>query len=635
MANKFFRWVGSGNTGATSINIFNWNHSGNWEILKYTGPGISGGYKYVGTTWCPGPFDTALFGQVGYGTSNGGVNTQHFPTLSKVKSPCLFGGFSGNVAAGSWAGSGLCGSASGITYTSALQRFEINNTFLSGHPDGATSGGLFKSYNDTLYAFNNPEGQGIPLGGGVTPSLKSLSNLEWIKNNYPDMGIVAGYSSGSFDYVFSVPGYTTNAGMDDLTIKCYDKINTYQHGTSGSSPISLKCVGAYVPFSRNFGTTGYTGINAPEVITLLSGWTPQEFIVDGGLFAASGLGPAPKKINTTGALGLPSIKYTGNMTVLEFFASCANETIVDKNVKFKDMYVDNIVVDGPSQFLDYSVLDKTLKPDGLDRGAVVRGSQFVADVFATLYPGNTSVNDFDIGVIDFNNFGGAFAYGGGIKRNFTESGISHMNDIYPTLKRNAAIRCLNEPFSVNSATQDLITFFPEDLQTLQNAAAPGTHFLKMGGYDSETGQTFSQNIETVQVRNFYPGLETSLLRIQGDVKINTIQLEGGKVDFIGHQGTARIANLEMNEKSCLDLRNPFSSDSQIYFGLVSSSGVCGGISNAQFSSQDQGGNIFLERGERLFNVSTTKGGRITTTASAEGGLGVADTIPPSVSKKTS
>lgn len=633
MAYKFFRWVGSGNTGATSINIFNWNHPGNWEILKYTGPGASGGWRYVGTTFCPGPFDTAAFGHV-YMTpgENGGVSVQNFLTLSKVKSPCLFGGFSGNVAAGSWAGSGLCGSASGITYTSALQRFVINNTLIGGHPDSPNFG-RFKSYNDTLYDFNNPDGQGIPFGGGVTPSLASFNNLQWIKNNYPNMGIVAGFSSGSFDYEFSVPGYTTNAGMDDVTIKCYGDIVIQQRGSCGASPMALKCVGAYVPFSRNFGVTGYTGANAPEVITRITGQTPQEFIVDGGLFNSIELFPAPRKVATNGALGLPYIKFTGNMTVLEFMISCANETVVDKTVKFKDMVIYNVIDLGNQP--DYSVIDKTLAPDGLNRGATVRGSQYVTDVFNTLYPGNTGINVFDIGRIEFSNYFGSFADGYGIKRNFTEAGISRMHEVYSTLKRNAATRCLGESDS-NSATQDLRTFFPEDLQTFQNAAAPGTHFLKIGGIDYETGQTYAQNIEHIYVACNRPGLETTLVRVQGEVKINEIRCEGGNVDFFGHQGTARIANFKMDEKSCLDLRNPLYSDSQIYFGLVSSSGVCGGISNLldSASSLDSGGNIFLERGERLFNVSTSKGGRITTVASAEE-VSVSDSLPPSVAKKGS
>ena len=643
MANKVFRWVGSGNTASSSINIFNWNQPGNWEVRTYIGQGASGGWQFIPTSFVPGPFDIATIGQ----PYQGNIGVSNFNTVSKVKSPCLFGGFLGTVAGGTWTNAGLCGSSGGVTYTSALKELRITNTVLwhgdTYNFDGMTYGGNYRSYNDTVYAFNNFGDQGMPLGGGLAPSIDCINNLNWVKQNYPNMGIVITPPSdgNSYSYQFTVPGYTSGAGIDALTIKCYDSISINQIGTQSTSPVDLKIVGAYVPISRNFGATGYTGINAPEVITKVLGASSQTVTIEDGMFAYAYLQPAPAVGMLTGVPFLPTISYEGNITALQFQVSCLNRTEIAHTVKFKDAFVNNSFVhQGMTTNSAYNIIDKTLD-SSLARGAVIRGSQFVNDVYATLYPGNTVSNAIDIGQIIFNPTANPFRDGNGIKRSAIAPGVAQeATTLYSALKRSAATRCLEEDTeSANLAMGDLMIAFPEDDAIFLNRGfAPGSHILEIGlvGVEQGSGTTLTQNIETIQVVGEYPGMETPVVNIVGNVKINDLLAEGGYISFSYHSGTARIANLRIDEKSTLDLRGG-DANSNKFFGLVSSSGVCGGISNLYANSNsavDNGGNIFLESGQRLFNVSTSKAGRLAISSGSTDALDVSDSIPPSISTKS-
>jgi len=134
MAN--FYWQGQSITG---IAKFDWNNRENWKQVEFnsSGTGSSFGWRYIDASYSPGPNDAAIFGAI----SEGGGALQPLNALS----PCLFGGYSGNVAFGSWLGAavvdGTTGESSLITLSTNLTRsssgsnrypFALFGTGLSG-----------------------------------------------------------------------------------------------------------------------------------------------------------------------------------------------------------------------------------------------------------------------------------------------------------------------------------------------------------------------------------------------------------------------------------------------------------------------------------------------------------------------
>lgn len=646
MAYNSFRWVGSGNTASTSLNIFNWNHPGNWEIRKYFGPGLSGGWRYVGTTYCPGPFDRVLIGNPkGSVTTDGvSVNTQNVALTSKVKSPLLFGGFAGTIAGGTWANSGISGSAGGVTYTSALKSLLVFQNILDAklsttESDGTgPTGAAFRSYNDVLYALETP----LPLGGGIKPQDSNRETLEWISRNYPNMGVSVVEGTGGVEY--TVTGYTSGS-MDNLTLKVYEAVSVFQIGNAGSSPIDLNFVGAYSPLSsNNFGATGYTGANAPVVKTEFEGWSSRPLIVRGGLFKTLVSRPNPLVMtdeNGLTGLGLPPVTYK-NLTADTISISCMNETVVDSDVNFINLEISDGVGDfgngtNPnSLWWPYNRTLITRKNDG----AYVYGSQYITTANLALYPGLTASSTLDSGVISilgnylydvvFNDRTYGIKPRDGVTANAPFGNAYRTQQKYMATSAKYLTNAINDG-SDEAAFEYLTHYFPEDTARMSDNITPGTHYIQIG----TSGVTATQYLQHIDILSPTAISDSSnfMIRFDGNVVVDKITNYDTKLSFWKHKGVVRIPYLDTGIRGCLDLCNPNHEQSQIYFGIPSSSGVCGGIETQSWF--DTGGVIMLEEGERFFNVATTKSGRVTISSPSEEAFAIAESPTPSVSKKTS
>lgn len=647
MAYNSFRWVGSGNTGATSMDIFNWNHPGNWEIRKYFGPGLCGGWRYVGTTYCPGPFDRVLIGNPRssiVGPDDVWVNTQNIALTSKVKSPLLFGGFAGTIAGGTWANSGISGSAGGVTYTSALKSFTVFQNIFdaklhSTESDGTgPTGAAFRSYNDVLYALQTP----LPLGGGITPQDSNRETLEWISRNYPNMGVSVVEVTGGVEY--TVPGYTSGS-MDNLTLKVYDSAFVTQIGNAGSSPINLNFVGAYSPLSsNNFGATGYTGANAPVVKTEFVGMSSRPVTIRGGLFKTLYTYPHPLVMtdeNGLTGLGLPPVTYK-NLTADTISISCMNETVVDSDVNFINLGIFDAVGDhgnGTNPYSPWWPYNRTLITRKND-GAYVYGSQYITTANLALYPGLTASTTLDSGLI---SIGSGYLYDlvsndktYGIKPRDGVTGNAPFGNAYRTQLKYTASSAKYLTQQINDGSEEvafeyLTKYFPEDTARMNDNITPGTHYIQIG----TSGVTATQYLQHIEISSPTAISDSSnvMIRFDGNVVVDKITNYDAKLSFWKHRGVVRIPYLDTGIRGCLDLCNPNHEQSQIYFGIASSSGVCGGIETQSF--YDSGGIIMLEEGERFFNVATTKNGRVTIASPSEEAFAIAESPTPSVSKKSS
>jgi len=93
-------WQGS--EAAYGVNRFNFNDPNNWRSVLWTGVEL----YYLSTLTGPGPLDQLYIGRL--------LNGAGLTALS----PCLFGGFSGSVAGGSWPGTNT--STTGSTFNSGI-----------------------------------------------------------------------------------------------------------------------------------------------------------------------------------------------------------------------------------------------------------------------------------------------------------------------------------------------------------------------------------------------------------------------------------------------------------------------------------------------------------------------------------
>ena len=165
--------------GAEHIDQYCWNISGNWKTWSPVG----GVFQWVDTWELPKPGDIVIVGDDGFSTSIGWI---------PARSPLLWGGYSGNVALGSWSQrGGMVPLYSGTTLTSSLQSF----LFSEGLPGSARAN-----------AYNFPY-----LGGGMSgPVLTWAAHRDNLPMHY--------YTSNEF----------SNTGLNprkNLTLKVSGAVN--------------------------------------------------------------------------------------------------------------------------------------------------------------------------------------------------------------------------------------------------------------------------------------------------------------------------------------------------------------------------------------------------------------------------
>jgi len=224
-----FYWVG-GSTGSTSASRFDWNVASNWRILKNSSQAASN-KNLTTTTKYPMGGDIV---SIGYGWNSSGVTA---PDL-QIKSPLLFGGFSGSGFTGCWVcdggtGAGLSG-ASGTTFDTALYEFTVGQDYPAKFNVAILGAGLTGtvSYWDTvdLLVETNTSGMGqadwISLSGSATTRQSSLniksnnislytdstsgsaSNTFWFKPNIIDNYVQIGGNTGSINTYVRLMGDT-------------------------------------------------------------------------------------------------------------------------------------------------------------------------------------------------------------------------------------------------------------------------------------------------------------------------------------------------------------------------------------------------------------------------------------------
>jgi hypothetical protein len=589
-----YRWIGSGNTGSTSANIFNWNQPGNWEVATYIGPGASAGWQFRGTTACPGINDEALFGNLpngGYITINPNIS------MTKVRSPCLFGGFVGNAGGGTWTNASS-GQVSGTTYTSSLLRFTVNytNNYAYITSPTTTSEGYTAyagSYNDCAYEFVGA----LPLGGGISGNAQCFENLKWLQTNYPNMGVAADLTGGS--YYFTIPASYAST-WDNLNIKT-SVVNITSQGNSGSSPINLNFVTAYSPLSGVCGS-GFTGINSPVVLSSMDITTSSNLYLSGGAFKSIGIYPAIKRSPSDPYGRFPDITID-NMFVETLTVPEVCDVTIGSAVRFINLNTTPIVLPYWSDGGNNNIYNTYNKGGNNPRIIRVYGSGSVTQVNAVLYPGNSANTSSLKSTIRFGSYNSLNYQGvpGGV----TLSNASLVNSYQ---------------WSVNSAA-------------LQNyfGGGPGYFYrtqLVPNEFDSAQywGQEFgtlkmmlgtpgvTNDVEIVDVQS--AGLCTKIVHILGPININELNVgKGSYVKFDYHTGIANIGLVNLHPMSTLNLQNPYNDASVINFGIRTTSGVCGGIQlDPNFANtvgnNSSKGTICLEAGERLFNVNTLKAGAI-------------------------
>ena len=125
---SIYLWVGR-TTGATSttqekVDQYCFNAPGNWLMQN--------GAAWIGTTATPGYGDIFY---IGGGRLIGGQ--ANFTGYTFAKSPCLYGGYSGNVAFGTW--SHISPSSTGTTFTTAADSAQLGSY---GYPFPWIGGGI-------------------------------------------------------------------------------------------------------------------------------------------------------------------------------------------------------------------------------------------------------------------------------------------------------------------------------------------------------------------------------------------------------------------------------------------------------------------------------------------------------------
>lgn len=217
--------------GAEHVDQYCWNIPGNWKTWSPVG----GVFQWVDTFLYPKPGDIVIVGDDGV-ASIGWV---------PAKSPLLWGGYSGNVAVGSWYKDGSLGSEyAGTTLTSSLQSF----VFSEGLPGSVRAN-----------AYNFPY-----LGGGMSGAV-----LAWAAhrdNLSPEFYTSAGYSNTGRNPTQNL----TLKVSGSVNLKTYRDPANYQPGLT--NPAQINATNRMIMdfnFVKSLIGSGSSGASAPACNTTL------------------------------------------------------------------------------------------------------------------------------------------------------------------------------------------------------------------------------------------------------------------------------------------------------------------------------------------------------------------------------
>lgn len=591
-----YRWIGSGNTGSTSANIFNWNHAPNWRRRFEVSPS-----KYI---WAyngivPGPGDEVYFGYSGI--NNPGLSGS-FTTLEKTKSPCLFGGFVGSAAGGTWSGAGF--TAYGTTFSSSLQSFNVvNNSF--------TDTTLDLQYGENDFGFDN-----IPIGGGLSSGIDYVSNLEWVAKYYPNMGVSVQLTPLGFTASVNASYDST---WDALTIKT-NQVGIVNYGFyEDPGDISLNFVTSYI----SLGTSG--GI---AVATSADVFSSKDIELSGGAFRfIKNLKFLDFKLNgSTVDTYYPQYpRFTlSNTFVEDLRLNGWGTNVIEDSVKFIDIDIDNYETAQFVDMLPIAGFGLTAAGHGVNLPSLtqVLGSGSVTAVNAVIYPGNTANTNsrkskiiFDRNYMPLYHTSHASATGGVVTKSaehWNSLSFAHEQqdrDYFVNIENTIGRWMKNKSVSIGN-----INF------TLNGSQIePYTTQLLLG---SPAGVT-SVDVGQIIVKNSQPMNDhfVSVLKLDGIVNVNEVYLGNyTMMNTVPRNSTTnkiQVGEVRLAPLSTLDLSG---SKDYHYFGVRNSSGVCGGIMASQpgdpvnseiYPSETTGRIVFPKNGSiRLFNVNTGKGGSI-------------------------
>jgi hypothetical protein len=600
-----YRWVGSGNTGSTSANIFNWNNASNWR--KFV---TSGTLKYfAGTTVCPGNGDVVVFGN---DFSFAGITNMEY-----TKSPCLFGGFVGSAAGGTWAGAAA---PYGATLTSSLLAFKVDPIITD------------EEYGNGNYNFTYGRAGGsdniftdMPIGGGLTGNISCLRNLEWIQQNYPNMGVSVSITGG--DYVFTVPaGFTST--WNNLTLKVRDSITINNFGIwARTGTIGIDFVTSYKQLVGGTGSTGAVSVNTTCNIKSM-----RDVNISGGAFLdlyVNGIrdhGPGVNGGDPAYYPKAPLVNIT-NLYANTIYVPLSSLTTIGETVRFKKLSARELRITG------YEIPQPLLRGP---RKLIVNGSGSVTQVNAVLYPGNSANTNNEKSEISVAlPFFDPRLYENGSE---IEESIKPLQNAYDWAHLSMAHQrygLVGAPGDTGPTTQywhDAQTIFGES-SVVAYGQNPYTQELIIGQADGVT----SVDIDTIVIAKdswFNRDYEIPVLKFEGSANVNSVYLGNYSIfDCNDSTNTVNIGELKLSQCCLVSLDR---SENNFQFGIRSSSGTTGGImamnetemdlyggheysneyqisgrgiptGKLSFPSSDEAGGI------RLFNVNTKKAGAIQVT----------------------
>ena len=594
-----FRWVGSGNTGSTSANIFNWNNASNWRIKTQITPNT---FVWSGTTLCPGSVDRVFFGY------SDGLLPGNTAYIEKVKSPCLFGGFIGNAAGGTWTNSA---NPTGTTLNSSLYEIVFSN---QGNVDAADDN-FIHLYSETEYNFDE-----MPFGGGLTASISCIENLQWIKKYYPNMGVDVSFTGGSFTATIPT-GY--NSTWDKLTLKSLVN-NYYNWGYSNKvGTINVN----YVPSYSTFGASGE--IAAFNTLTVSS---QKDVYISGGAFHSIATYKhldGPSGLQAPGNNQYP--RYPSfifdNLTVETFDLNGWGKNLLTSTVRFADLIINN------------EETAKNWTPLGLQnngKGYTVKsppithvlGSGSITSVLSSIYPGNTSNINNRKSTIVFKRDHAPMYDTSKAGATYADRSVKHWNEL--SLAHEQLYWANQQEFSVPYFTtiQGLLGQFVTPLLNpgvsdpiSGSALNPYTTQLLLGEIQGTTSVDVGQIIMKNRVDK--SDYHVCVLKMEGLVNVNEVYLGNYTMMECVDRGAPssgskiNIGELRLAPLSTLNLRG---SRDFYNFGSRGGTGVSGGIMAAQPGDYIDEGNhlsnpvgkiVYPQNGSiRLFNVNTAKAGSI-------------------------
>jgi hypothetical protein len=600
-----YRWVGSGTTASTSPEIFNWNNASNWRLLVTNGTN-----KYfIGTTGCPGGNDTVIFGSA-YAIA-GMTNVEY------TKSPCLFGGFVGSAAGGTWAGAAA---PYGTTFTSGLQDFYLDNDNIDiayGNFNLPFTYG--RSNSQIALSFTE-----MPLGGGLSGNISCLNNLLWVANNYPSMGFGVSISATAGTYTFTVPaGYTSS--WDNLTIKVKDKIKIYNHGMwKLTGPVNLKVVPTYTPITYSSATGP---IFVPTTVDAIYG---KDFTLSGGAFKNMDFASVMKVDVSDLIPSLPTLTLTGTIHAEKITIPTKGVKVLDTDVRFKLLNCQPR--HSRSDYLGGGTTEVAL--NNPDR-TFIYGSGSVAQVNNVIYPGNTANTSNEQSTVYFTLYAidsvGVTGIAGSVLGKASARDwalLSEAHENYHMSLYSGGTTESEQYFDALPMGSSPVVAYGQN---------PYTQELILG----MAGVTATTDIGRVAIHKIVErgqehDYQIPVLKFAGPTNVNTVYIGSyAMMACKDSSASVNIGEVKLGCSSLLDLRG---CDNNFNFGLRSSGGTTGGIMamneeeriaykgdqpNAEIGGMPMGKIVFPgadSAGDiRLFNVNTKKSGglQVTETTVAE------------------